>query len=214
MQDLKFGRVTIAISPLLCRTCIPQLFHTFHEQYPNIELNLLELSSSECEEKLRQKKVELAVLPLPLSDHSSFTCDHLFTEEMLLAVPGNHPIHLSLPQSVPGQIPTVSLSAFRQDSFILLFHDQRIRQLSEQAFQEAGFKPNVIFETYSTDTVNILVNQNVGLGFVPAYAARLENTVYYHIGNHIMDRNIAVAYLKNGYLSHAALKAIEVLKSI
>ena len=213
VQGLKQGRLELGLSALICRAYLPQVLPVFRRLYPNIALDIAEMSSYDLEEQLHRRKIELAVLPLPLADKG---LDHTYilTEETLLAVPKSHRINQLMPQPREGELNTVSLSLFSQDPFIVQFPYQRMRTLSDEACRMAGFEPIIAFETQMTDTVNALVSTGMGVGFIPRTTNLNPGVVYYRMSNRIMDRKIVAAYVRGQYLSHAAREFIQVFQEV
>lgn len=85
---------------------------------------------------------------------------YIFTEEIFLAVPKSS--HIALRESV-------SLSEMSDRKFIALAGSKGLRSICDRFCLQAGFRPDVIFESDSTSAVKNLIGANIGVGFWPHY---------------------------------------------
>ena len=49
--------------------------------------------------------------------------------------------------------PEIDLKLLREDSFTLISRETRMRDMIDRAFEEAGFRPRILFESVSTRTI-------------------------------------------------------------
>lgn len=85
---------------------------------------------------------------------------YIFSEEIFLAVPKSSPIALR---------ESVSLSEMSDRKFIALAGSKGLRSICDRFCLQAGFRPDVIFESDSTSAVKNLIGANIGVGFWPHY---------------------------------------------
>lgn len=85
---------------------------------------------------------------------------YIFTEEIFLAVPKSSPIAMRK---------SVSLSEMSDRKFIALAGSKGLRSICDRFCLQAGFRPDVIFESDSTSAVKNLIGANIGVGFWPHY---------------------------------------------
>ena len=217
VQTLKQGSLHIGMTPLFGRFYFAETYHVFHQLYPGVSITIWEESSSTLENLVTSGKVDLALLPLPLTDES-LTFEQVVSEETFLAVPADHRINKLMPRPAAGEFGRVDMEFFRDDDFILLFPGQRLRSLGMEACRAAGFEPRVVFETHYIDAANALVAAGVGISFVPymIFTTRADNggAVYYHINGINATRNLVAAYGKDGQLPHAAREFIRILREL
>src|SRR5688572_9629546 len=89
-QDPEAGTVRLGIFPTLGPYLLPHVIPSIRERFPQLELLLIEEKSDVLLERLRDGRLDAALLALPLHDdqlHSEF----LFEEPFVLAVPQHHP---------------------------------------------------------------------------------------------------------------------------
>ena len=88
-------------------------------------------------------------------------CIIMLEEDLYLAVPTRSPY---------GDKKSIKLSDTRNAGYICLAGSRPIRQICNSYFSEAGFSPNVIFESDTTESVRNLIAAGLGIGFWPQYS--------------------------------------------
>lgn len=216
IQQNNDGRITFGISQYNGQIYFSKILLEFKNRYPNIKLNVVEDFSSNLERELLSGNLDFAMFTLPIcSDDLKY--EHLFYEEMLLAVPPDHPVNTTV-KSEPGQFGTVKLSNFKDDNFILMKPKHRLRAIENSLFRQAGFEPKIVFESRSSDTIQSFVTGGIGLGFISAAMQRNTpaewQSSYFHLEDVDANRDHVIAYNKNGYLSHASIAFINLAKEL
>ncbi|TCS84476.1 LysR family transcriptional regulator [Tepidibacillus fermentans] len=209
VAEMKKGQLIIGSLPITGSHLLPLALPLFQKQYPGIELVLIEETTSNLESLTAKGHTDISLLSLPILAPGVEGIP-LLEEEILLAVPPSHPL---------AKQKQVNLVDFQNDSFILLKKGQGFRQIAEQLCQQAGFQPNVVFESTNIETIQSLVSTGMGVSFVPKMVARSNLSqglapVYLQIGNDPPTRTLVIGYKKGRYLSKAALAFIDVMKEV
>lgn len=208
VAELKKGRMVVGSLPITGSHMLPAVLPIFQKKFPGIEVVLMEETTSHLEELTAKGKTDFTLLTLPLQEEG-LVYEPVVTEEILLAVPPGHKL------ARKGKIHGVNLSSLQGAPFILLKRGQGFRQIAMDLFQQAGFEPNIIFESSNIEMVQSLVASGMGLAFVPSMVARsgwtADQPVYRQIKEH-PTRTIVVAYRKGRYLSRAAREFIGILQ--
>ena len=89
-RDPEAGTVRLGIFPTLGRTCC-RMIPRIRERFPELELLLVEEKSDVLLDRLREGKLDAALLALPVID-DQLHAEFLFEEPFLLAVSGRHPL--------------------------------------------------------------------------------------------------------------------------
>ncbi|BFH13443.1 LysR family transcriptional regulator [Paenibacillus melissococcoides] len=212
ISQTKKGKVVIGTMPITGSHLLPHVLPSFHSIYPDIELVLVEdTSTSNLERMTAQGKNDLCLLSLPLTD-PALAWEPLVDEEILLAVPNEHPL---LPKSgAPAE--AVPLASLQDEPFILLKRGQGFRQLTMDLCEQAGFRPNVVFESSNIETVQSLVAAGMGVALVPAFIARAPRIEFVPAYLPLAGRparTLVIAYREGRYMSHAASAFIQTLKT-
>lgn len=154
------GRLAIAFVGSATYTVLPDILSVFREQFPAVELQLLELTTSEQIHALHHKQVDVGIVRSAIVE-PGLSVECVLLESLVLALPQTHPL------SAQTQ---VSLCALADESFILfpakmgpIFYDQIIN-----ICQQAGFRPKVAQEAVQMQTIIGLVAAGLGIALVPA----------------------------------------------
>lgn len=90
-RDPEAGTVRLGIFPTLGPYLLPHVIPRIRERFPELELLLVEEKSDVLLDRLREGKLDAALLALPVID-DQLHAEFLFEEPFLLAVSGRHPL--------------------------------------------------------------------------------------------------------------------------
>jgi DNA-binding transcriptional LysR family regulator len=157
INELKRGRLTLSAIPSLIGCWLPPVIEKYRAKYPDIELNLLENSSSGVAEAVNSGLADLGFLQLP-TDNRKFDVHGLIREPFQLLVRKD---------TVKGKN-AVRLVDFRDHAFI--FYKGRARDVALDACRRSGFEPKIACESGELDTIRALVNARLGIALLPNLA--------------------------------------------
>lgn len=86
---------------------------------------------------------------------------YVFSERIFAAVPAD---------GAYGKMDKVSLGALKNEEFIALAGSRQFRMLCDGFCSQAGFEPNVVFQSDNPTAVKNLIAAGVGVGFWPEYS--------------------------------------------
>lgn len=202
------GQIVIGSLPITGAHLLPAALQQFQREFPGIELVLIEETTTQLEMLTARGQTDFSLLSLPVEEEG-LEMIPLLEEEILLAVPPNHPF---------SSMPTVSLAKCSTEPFIFLKKGQGFREISNRLCQQAGFEPKVVFETTNIETVQSLVAAGMGIGFIPRMVTRTRRSsyvpVYLPIGDLSPTRTLVIGYKKGRYLSKAADFFIQLMKAV
>lgn len=213
IQKMKKGVLNIGASPLYEKNFFSQIYPVFFQQYPEIEIHLFEGLSQKQQEMLSHGKLDFGFVSLPIVS-PSLVYENLFIEPIVLAVPRDYSIKYSGQTAVEGDYPVIELSRFKDSMFLMYKKNHNLRDLCIQLCEDAGFTPNIIFESTSCEIIDALVAAGMGVGFVPMHIAMNVkgkcDVVYYRIDNSKAFRTYVIAYNKMTYLPQIAREFIRI----
>ncbi|GAX88942.1 LysR family transcriptional regulator [Effusibacillus lacus] len=219
VANLKKGRLVIGSLPITGAHVLPLVLPVFQKKFPGIEAVLVEDTTEELETLTVKGKTDITLLTLPLGE-PSLVYEPILKEEILLAVPPGHPLakKTARKSGMKGKPVRVNLASLRREPFILLKQGQGFRQIVLDLCREAGFEPQIAFESSNIETVQSLVAAGMGITLVPEMVARSGWTsirpIYMQLAEPVPTRTLVVAYREGRYLSKAALSFVEMLKEI
>ncbi len=213
ISQLRGGKVVVGSMPITGSHLLPYVLPTFKLTFPDIEITLLEDSSMNLEKLTALGKTDLSLLSLPLVE-PSLAYEIIGKELIDLAVPPNHPL---AQRATANNMPVaVHLEELKEEPFIVLKRGQGFRKMTFELCQQAGFEPQVVFESSNMETIQSLVATGMGVTLVPRYIARAPRSefvpVYLPLADPVPYRTLVVAYRKGRYLSKAAEAFIETFK--
>ncbi|RED55753.1 LysR family transcriptional regulator [Cohnella lupini] len=210
-ENLRFG-----ISPFYSNHYLPRIIPAFSKQYPSVKLDILEKHSAVLEELILQDEVDFCLIPLPIA-HKEIEYQHVYLEQILLAIPKSHELNGNLTPAMSVGLPFIDLRMVRNEPFIFLKMEQKFTPMGHRLCNEAGFTPHIVFETMNWDTVNALVATGMGVGFVPEIligsTTERQQPTYCRIMAENTTRSYVAAYKKGRSLSIAAQNFIRIAKN-
>jgi DNA-binding transcriptional LysR family regulator len=187
----ELGRLAIGFVGSAISEALPLLLLPFRERFPDIELTLRELTTSQQIRALRDGRIQVGILRPPISD-VTLSVETLLKEPLLVALPEPHP--LARQKSLP-------VEALAQERFIIFpraqgpgLYDQII-----SLCQQAGFSLQIIQEAIQMQTILGLVAAGLGVALVPASARYLRCTgvAYCELEPSAIHVEIALAWPKD-----------------
>ncbi|SEG10037.1 LysR family transcriptional regulator [Paenibacillus sp. UNC499MF] len=215
MEDIslmKKGKLVVGSMPITGSTIMPYVLPVFQAAYPDIEVVLVEETSANLEKLTTSGQTDISLLALPMQE-DSLVYSHLLDEEIVIAFPPNHPL---AKRHIENGEP-VTISELENEAFIALKKGQGFRKINVALCQEAGFTPNIVFESSNMETVQSLVAAGMGIAFVPYLISKRTRSelspVHLPLRNH-PSRTLVIAHRRGRYLSKAADAFIETIQGV
>jgi len=158
LGGLRRGRLSVGATPSLSTALLPDALARFHGRYPGIEIELTEAGSRDLVRSLEQGALDIALVILPLR-HAVLETAALFREELVLAVPRDHP--LARRRAVP-------LAELRDQPFVMFREGYDLRAATFDACRRAGFAPRLAVEGAEMDGVLRMAAAGIGVAIVPS----------------------------------------------
>ena len=210
------GQIRFALPTLRSEYILPRLISSYHRAHPNVDVIIRETHSRLLEKTLLAGDVDFAIMNGETKTPEIVT-ETISYEDVLLAVPPDHPC-VGMGQRKEGsRYETIDLSLFQGEPFILQYPDQRTRQITDMIFGKAGFTPSVFMETHSIAAALGIVGSGVALCFAPELYVRNYHLTpqprYFSLGMPETVYPISIAYLKNTYRPVYFLDFIQAAKA-
>ncbi len=214
ISDLKIGRLNIGLTPSKANNPLPSILPVFKKKYPGIEFIITEASSYELEDMLSHGLVDLCLMNLPIKS-KNIEYEEILSEKMYLAAP---PSFESPTTTTRDKYPLIDIKALENEQFILLHADQRLRQIANQVFINAGIKPKVMLETSSIETALRLSAAGMGFCFVPesyiGYSGLVQQPKFFSFGEPAFTWTLVIAFRQNAYRTKAASAFADIVKEV
>lgn len=166
LNGLQRGSLTVGSLITCANYLLPPAILNFKQLYPNVELTVLGLRMGDIVKGLLENELDLGVAFLPV-DNEDIDAISLFTEELSLAVPVNHPL---------TRLKTVQMTSLVDESFILLPENYFLRQLIDQYFTDLDMSITPTLELTTMESIVQMVAEGIGVTILPKpYLDFLEN---------------------------------------
>jgi DNA-binding transcriptional LysR family regulator len=162
------GKLQIGFTSLVIYDLFPLILRKFREQFPEVETVLVELTTSQQEQALRDSLINVGFAHPPLEDNTiSYKCIH--RETLVVAVSANHFL---------AQTEYISVRSLLHEPLIMFprylapgLYD-RIMSL----FQQTNCKPNITQEAVQMQTIIGLVSAGIGVAITPSSLQNLQRS--------------------------------------
>jgi Transcriptional regulator len=209
------GRVTIGMSLLWGRLLLPDLFPLFKNEFPNVELKVIENTRVKLMEILLEGKADLIISNQPAS-HQNLTNIKVFEDEILLASP--YPNKNNVSPAGINNIPKMNLEDIKDEPFILLSPEQGLRKSADEIFSLYGIKPKIIFETKNVETALNLTSKGIGftfiLGSIVRYMKPDQEISCYGFDKGSYKHTMYICYRQNMYMSKPVSRLLHIIQDI
>ena len=157
-RDPESGTLRLGVFPTLGPYLLPHVVPTLRARFPQLELLLVEEKSDELLQRLREGKLDAALLALPLHD-DQLHAEFLFEEPFVLAAPQQHPL------AGRSALDAAELS----DETLLLLEDGHcLRDQALDVCRLSGAREKSGFRATSLETLRQMVAAGVGVTLLPA----------------------------------------------
>lgn len=164
-------RLPFCCAPLIFRCLDPELLFAFQEQYPNITLELLELSDTECDAYVEADVSHFGLLAIPENRHG---------ERLPYTPVKTFPLYLFVHKDNPlASLKKVNFAQLKDESFLMLDKKSYYRKLVSHYAHKYHFEPKTAFESSDANQLISLVNK--GRGIALSLSPMLDGSVYENV---------------------------------
>jgi LysR family hydrogen peroxide-inducible transcriptional activator len=181
------GNVAVGVIPTIAPYLMPRYTAAFAKKYTDAKLRIVEETTPNLVEGLRDLSIDLAILALPLR-HKDLELFPLRTEPLFAALPKEDP---------RAAVDSLALRNLRGESFVMLRDGHCFRDLSIATCTHARVTPNIAFESDQFSSVLGMVAAGVGISIVPEMAIdRDAGCRYVRLSDSRATRTIVAAVLR------------------
>jgi LysR family hydrogen peroxide-inducible transcriptional activator len=161
-RDPESGSLRLGVFPTLGPYLLPHVVGAVRRRFPRLELLLVEDKTEDVLARLRDGRLDVGVLALPVDD-PGLASTTLFSEDFVLAVPRDHRLATST---------TVTTSVLAGESVLLLEDGHCLRDQALSVCQLAGATERRGFRATSLETLRQMVAAGVGMTLLPQLAVQ------------------------------------------
>ena len=185
------GKLVVGFVSSAAYNILPNILRLFRCQFPDVSLELHELTTDEQLRLLDENQIDVGFLRPPVNEEK-FDWEQVFQESLIIAIPQTHSL---------GNEKVVSLKSLIDEPFILFprFLAPGLYDSVISLCQQAGFCPNVVQEAIQMQTIVSLVAAEMGVAIVTESLQNLQRTgvVYKPLVETTPEVSIAMIWRKN-----------------
>lgn len=185
----------------------------FSHAFPNVSITLREQPVLEMEEDIKSDKLDLAfVLESTKPSSHYFDCVHLCSERLVLGIPKKHPMaQYAAPRG--RALNTIRLEYFKNDPFALMFAGSTMRHVIDPLFEEAGYLPNIRYETHMNNVLFRLLQNGLCCTIIPESFVRESSNIAWFYPEQLPAWDWYILFSKDRILTSADKYLIELSKA-
>ena len=159
-QDIN-GHIRIAMADSLCSWLMKENFCSFHKDYPGITLKIIAASTEEMFRLLNQNEVDLV-----------YTLDnHIYDKNYIIQSEKQMQAHFVTSNSYADK-PITTLNEIVTHPFILTEKRMSYRRLMDEKLASMSLAIEPMLEIGNTDLICNLIEQDMGISFLPDYVTQ------------------------------------------
>jgi LysR family hydrogen peroxide-inducible transcriptional activator len=162
-QDPEAGSVRLGLFPTLAPYLLPHVLPGIRARFPRLELLLVEEKTDALLARLREGRLDAAILALPLHDESLHV-EPLFREPFVMAVPQSHVF--------ARRTRPLALHELDQEHLLLLEEGHCLRDQALDVCRLAGANERDGFRATSLETLRQMVAAGIGVTLLPMLAVQ------------------------------------------
>ncbi len=154
------GHIRLAMADSFCHTLLGEDFHQFRERYPGITLKIIAAGTQEMFRLIDHNEAD-AILTLD---------NHIYNAEYVIVREEKVKTHFVAGPDCPlRQMEEVTVYQLLQYPFILTEKGMSYRRLMDEKLAGMSLEIRPVLEIGSTDLICSLVEQGIGISFLPDY---------------------------------------------
>lgn len=162
LKGITRGRLTIATYPSIATTWLPEIVRRFKNDYPGIQISLMESIRSDIFRHFEQNEADLAFLAY--SEPMPYEWIPLADSNIIAAVPEDHRL------AGAGRFP---IEECENEDFIMGSWGKEMEIID--ILERNGLHPEIKYTTYDTPATLAMVRMGLGVSFVNELSAQFWN---------------------------------------
>lgn len=192
----EYGRLRIGTaSGTFAMHQLPAILKRLKEIYPRAEITVASGTSERLIDRMMHGEIDMAFVSLPV-DNPNITTETLFADEIVAIAHPSHPM---------ANEKYISAAALAGEDLILGERGGNTRRMIDEFFAAANVKPNITMELSRQEAINLMVENNLGVGMAGAKSVAREvkegRLVTWLIEGAEIKWELGLARLRGGHFS-------------
>jgi DNA-binding transcriptional LysR family regulator len=216
------GTLRVGISHTCGLALLPDVLPKFRAEFPLVEFTMFEGNSTQLEDELSHRRVDLIVCFQPIIIEGTQVTP-LTDQRLMMVVPRNF-MDEQFGDEAEAMRKKFSegtdIAPFRELPFILIKRGNRTRSIVNQYFTRCRFKPKLVLETENTVTTLAMAQAGMGITICPELFLRAQPTSspsagevdVFPLNDPSTVSKLVAGYRQDRYLPHYAERFIEITR--
>ncbi|KOY84135.1 LysR family transcriptional regulator [Lysinibacillus macroides] len=204
LLNIKTGSIKLGIPPLIGTLFFPEIARRFHQQYPNVHLELVERGAKMVGSLVENGEVDMGIVVLP-TDERKFSIQPFVEDQFFVFINESHPL---------AQQDSIQLQQLKDETFILFAEEFTLHDYVIKSCKNVGFTPVVGYKSSQWDLIVELVSSNLGITLLPYSIAAKQtnnNVKIIPLDNFNMPWRLGIITKKNTYQSYALKQLLQMI---
>ncbi|MEK8196211.1 LysR family transcriptional regulator [Lysinibacillus sp. FSL M8-0134] len=205
LLHIKTGSIKLGIPPLIGTLFFPKIARDFHQQYPEVHLELVERGAKMVGTLVENGEVDMGIVVLP-TDERKFSVQPFVEDQFFVFINEFHPL---------AQQQHIQLQDLKNETFIIFAEEFALHDYVIKSCKNVGFTPYVGYKSSQWDLIVELVSSNLGVTLLPySIAAKQTNTnvKILPLYNFDMPWRLGIITKKNTYQSYALKQLLKTVR--
>ncbi|MFJ7408124.1 MULTISPECIES: LysR family transcriptional regulator [unclassified Lysinibacillus] len=206
LVNIKTGSIKLGIPPLIGTLFFPEIARKFHQQYPNVHLELVERGAKLVGTLVESGEVDMGIVVLP-TDERKFIVQSFVEDQFFVFINEQHPL---------AKQDHILLQELKNESFIIFTEEFSLHDYVIKSCKSAGFTPIIGYKSSQWDLIVELVSSNLGVTLLPYSIAAKQtnrNVKIIPLLNFYMPWRLGVITKKNTYQSYALKQLLKTIRT-
>ncbi|MBS6646585.1 MAG: LysR family transcriptional regulator [Clostridiaceae bacterium] len=219
INNLKTGRIHLGITNHLGTLTLSKVLPKFRDIGSHVDLIISEENSSTLEQLLLSGELDFAIMHAPKSNiQPQLHYDIMKKDPFVIAISPDHPLVKKAKKEPGYPYPVLDIKLLKNETFLMLHKQQRIRQVTDSVLAKAGIhQPKIGLTLRNYETAQLLAAQGLGITLVPLQYSQIAPSDYLPTILSIDEKydaswDMSIATLKNSFLSKADQLFIQLVK--
>jgi DNA-binding transcriptional LysR family regulator len=203
----EYGRLRIgSASGTFAMNQLPLIMSGLREKFPHAELTVSAGTSEKLVDKMMHGEIDTAFVSLPV-DNLNVTTESLFSDEIVAIAHPKHPL---------AKEKYISAATLAGEKLILGERGGNTRRMIDEFFNAANVRPNIAMELSRQEAINVMVENNLGVGMAGAKSVAREirdgKLISWFIEGAEIKWELGLARLRGGHFSPIGKEFVRLCK--
>lgn len=198
--------IRIGLTPERGMLMFLSIYPIFHEIYPNIKIEALELSVEEQHEMIEERKLDIGFVNVAESQKKSNIYQEIRKEKLVLAIPNK--MFKNLRSKNIQEI----LNEIVKENFVMLPQNTTIRKVIDEYLKKYQLFPKILFESKNSSLLIKMVESQLVCTIVSEIHAIKSNDIEYILLDTFPYLDYSVMFKKDKFLTTPIKKFINLAK--